>query len=194
MTLLSRPSGVTAAATTSPVASTLRVTAPAFTQSYLSAVTEPLCIASAVTSTEVTPYKTGIAPADQAKMDEVVVYNPAEDHFQKQLDALSVGWKRAREEDQQLRESEKERFMKLERDQRDWNERSQLQAKASADGIDALAAVLAAQVAQQAETNRLLASIVNRDREPAPVTEPDTPLRTSSRAANARPGRPALAK
>ena len=85
-------------------------------------------------------------------------------------------------------------IMKMERDQRDWNERSQLQAKASADGIDALAAVLAAQVAQQAETNRLLASIVNRDREPAPVTEPDTPSRTSSRTAKARPGQSASAK
>ena len=93
-----------------------------------------------------------------------------------------------------LRVSENERIMNMERDQRDWNEQSQLQAKASADGMEALAAVLAAQVAQQLETNRLLASIVNRDREPAPVTEPDTPSRTSSRAANARPARSAPAK
>ena len=76
----------------------------------------------------------------------------------------------------------------MERDQRDWNERSQQQAKASADGIDALAAVLA-------EANKLLASIANRDRESStPVTEPDTPSRTSSRTAKARPGQSASAK
>ena len=182
MTILSRPRGITA--DSPPVASILRATTPAFTQTVLAAATEP-CIAAAAISTEITPFKAGIAPTDQARNDEVVLYSPAEEHFQNQLDALSVGWKRAREEDQQHREADNERILKMERDQRDWNERSQQQAKASADGIDALAAVLA-------ETNRLLASIANRERESA-VTEPDTPSRTSSRTA-ARPGRPAPAK
>ena len=185
MTILSRPRGITA--DSPPVAPTVRATAPASTQSYLTAVTEPMGIAAAAISTEVTPYKATsgmLAPT----MDEVALYSPAEDYFQKQLDALSVGWKRAREEDQQQRESDNERILKMERDQRDWNERSQQQAKASADGIDALAAVLA-------EANKLLAIIANRDRESStPVTEPDTPSRTSSRTAKARPGQSASAK
>ena len=150
-----------------------------------------------------------LAPTLTVPSSELTITRAPDGRLQAQMDAFTAEWRAAREDD-------KARIDTVEREQLALKEAALAQTKVSNEGIEALTKVLAASIASNAEAQadmraanaaaqaammaanleltQNINALLNRDRSLVQAAEPETPLRSSRSATQAKPGRPATSK